>query len=93
MLQLLLAHPRVDVNCKGGARGANILHAAVAFYNDTEVVKLILREPRFTSANVLDEMGCTAVTAAMFEGKWDALKELVHHPSVDLGVNLDDLAR
>ena len=92
MLQLLLAHPRVDVNCKGGPLGANILDPA-AFYNEAEVVKLILAEPRFTSANTPDEMGRTAVNAAMLEGNWDVLRELVHHPSVDLGVNLDDLAR
>ena len=90
ILELFLAHPRVDVNSKYS--GASILVPA-AFYNNAEVVKLILDEPRFTSANVVDDKGGTAVTAAMFNGKWDALKELVHHPSVDLGVNLDDLAR
>ena len=101
VLELFLAHPRVDVNFKcGPPLPPTILFGTVAFCNDVEVVKLILAEPRFTSANVADEMnGFTAVSVAMAEGKWGVLKELVHHPSIDLdlkdknGRGLDDLVR
>ena len=97
VMKMLLAHPRVDVNCKIG-NGRTVLHVA-AFTNSVEKVKLILAEPRFTSANALDEDECTAVTIAASKGNWDVLKELVHHPSIDLegedrnGVSLDQLIR
>ena len=61
-------------------------------------MKLILSQPRFTLANALaEEMKNTAVTYAAFHRKWDVLKELVHHPSIDLetkdvdGLCIDDI--
>ena len=66
-------------------------------------MKLILAEPRFTSANALvafkTEVAITAVCMAAARCNWDVLKELVHHPSVDPnvkdknGMGMDDLAR
>ena len=57
LMELFLAHPRVNMNCKCGPHGTNILYAAAASCNKIEVVKLILAEARFTSANALDDMG------------------------------------
>ena len=95
-LELYLAHPRVDVNCKRGPLGTTVLHMDV-INNHLEAVKMILAEPRFTSANALREPeGLSAVGLAAVKGHWDVLKELVHHPSVDLavsGLGPDDLAR
>ena len=54
LIELFLAHPRVNVNCKDGDKdGRTVLHDA-AYANNVEAVKLILEEPRFTSANVVD---------------------------------------
>ena len=97
LMELFFAHPRIEVNCKHG-NGKTILHGA-AFFNNVDAVKLILAEPRFTSANVLDKVGCTAVVVAASEGNWNVFKELVLHPSIDLGgkdkngASLEDLIR
>ena len=96
LLELLLSHPRVDVNCKRGHLGLTALHTA-AFNNNVESVRLILAEPRFTSHNDLDgDDGTTALGLAASEGHWDSVKELVQHPKVDLaagGLGPDDLIR
>ena len=102
IMELFLAHPRVDVNCKNGPLGETVLHWAVAT-NNLGAVKLILAEPSFTSANALVELKTnimsTAVRMAASQCHWEILKELVHHPSVDLdakdknGVGVDVLAR
>ena len=52
MFELLLSHPRVDVNCNQSPIFTTVLHVAAA-KNNPEVVKLILDDPRFTSANAL----------------------------------------
>ena len=96
LFELLLAHERVDVNCKDEQE--TVLHLAITGKN-VEVVRLILAEPRFTSANELDSEGNTALRNAAVEGLWDVFRELTHHPSIDLGVrdqdgwSVDDLAR
>ena len=99
MLELFLAHQRVDVNCKFGSHGRTILHTA-AGKNNVEAVKLILAEPRFTSTNSLAEPGGrTPLAIAALKGNWDVFKELVDHPSVDLdvkdknGLTIDDILR
>ena len=97
-LQLFLAHPRVDVNCKLGPHGTTILHLAAA-KNNGEAVKLILADSRFSSANAFDGEGGTAVTIAACKGNWEVLEELVHHPRIDLdvkqedGLTIDDILR
>ena len=97
LFELLLAHERVDVNCKDEYQ-QTVLHLAITGKN-VEVVRLILAEPRFTSANELDCEGNTALRNAAVEGLWDVFRELTHHPSIDLGVrdqdgwSVDDLAR
>ena len=53
ILKLLLAHPRVDVNSMNGV-GTTVLHMAAA-KNNLEVVKMILAEPKFTTANAMGE--------------------------------------
>ena len=93
-VELLLAHPRVDVNSKMcDPPGPTVLHIA-ADQSNAEVVKLILDDPRFTSANasaVTEIEGasynCTAVGVAAVKGNWEILEELVRHPSIDLDVN------
>ena len=96
LLELLLSHPRVDVNCKRGNLGSTVLHTA-ASNNNMESVRRILAEPRFTSHNDLDgDDGTTALGLAASEGHWDSVKELVQHPKVDLaagGLGPDDLIR
>ena len=53
IVKLLLAHPRVDVNSMNGV-GTTVLHMAAA-KNNLEVVKMILAEPKFTTANAMGE--------------------------------------
>ena len=99
LVELLLAHERVDVNCKLGPLGTTVLHMAAA-KNNLEVTKLILTEPRFTLHNALVSMEeRSALSIAAIKGNWDVLKELVHHPSIDLdvkhknGLTVNDLLR
>ena len=98
LMELIFAHPRVDINCRHGSCGKTILHGA-AWFNNVDAVKLILAEPRFTSANALDCLKHTAVVVAASEGNWNVFKELVLHPSIDLGgkdkngASLEDLIR
>ena len=99
LVELLLAHERVNVNCKLGSLGTTVLHMAAA-KNNLEVTKLILAEPRFTFHNALVSMEeRSALSIAAIKGHWDVLKELVHHPSIDLdvkhknGLTVNDLLR
>ena len=79
-----------------------ILHVAAGI-TTVEAVKLILAEPRFTSANALapiDEFKkagrISALGVAAAKGKCEIFKEMVLHPSIDLdvknevGLNVDD---
>ena len=97
LLELFLAHPRVDVNRKCGSHGITILHAAAALCRNVEVVNLILAEPRFTSANAVNDLnGVPALVIAALKNNWNILKVLVHHPSIELekyGPCLENLAR
>ena len=94
LLELFLSHPRVDLNCK--AHGTTILHFAV-LTNNVEAVRMILAETRFILHNALEEKeGTSAVGLAVIKGRWDILKELAHHPKVDLdvgGLGPDDLMK
>ena len=100
-LELFLAHPRMDVNCKQTSSGMTALHAAVSAENNVESVRLILAEPRFTSANerTTDTENQTAVDIAASERNWDALRYLAQHPKIDLdvkdkkGLGIDDMIR
>ena len=100
-LELFLAHPRMDVNCKQTSSGMTALHAAVSAENNVESVRLILAEPRFTSANerTTDSENQTAVDIAASERNWDALRYLAQHPKIDLdvkdekGLGIDDMIR
>ena len=94
LLELFLSHPRVDLNCK--AHGTTLLHYAV-LKNNVEAVRMLLAETRFILHNALEEKeGTSAVGLAAMGGHWDILKELAHHPKVDLavsGLDPDDLMR
>ena len=90
LLELFLAHPRVDVNGRYGPLGLTILHLAAVLCRNVDVVKLILAEPRFNSANAPNGDGIPAVAAAAIKGHWDVLKVLVEHPSIEL---VGDLTR
>ena len=96
VLQLLLAHPRVDVNYKDLPGMTNALHVAAGFCT-VEAVKLILAEARFTSANALAEIEefskagrISALGVAAAKGKCEIFKEMVLHPSIDLGVKNEE---
>ena len=98
VLQLFLAHPRVEVL----PEETTILHVAAGI-TTVEAVKLILAEPRFTSANALARIDkfkkagrITALGVAAAKGNCEIFKEMVLHPSIDLdvknevGLNVDD---
>ena len=92
VLQLFLAHPRVEVNHKDLPGMTTVLHVAAGF-STVEAVKLILAEPRFTSANALAEIEefskagrISALGVAAAKGKCEIFKEMVLHPSIDLDV-------
>ena len=102
VLQLLLAHPRLEVNHKDLPGMTTVLHVAAGF-STVEAVKLILAEPRFTSANALARIDkfkkagrITAHGVATAKGNCEIFKEMVLHPSIDLdvknevGLNVDD---
>ena len=97
IFKLLLADHRVDANGSGplGPLGyrQTALHVA-AYKHNVEAVKLILAEPRLISD--ISVVWVAVITGHMV-GQWDVLKELVHHPGIDLGekdgLDLDDLIR
>ena len=87
------------MNWRHARFGNTVLHVATS-YNNLEAVKLILAEPRFVSANALTMHNkSTALSSAVFHGYWSILKQLVHHPSIDLDMKqngemtIDDLLR
>ena len=114
VLKLFLAHERVDINCKRDSNGPTVLHVA-AVNNNVEAVKIILSDPRLTSANTNNPFlilsnqrftlakatadNFTALTLAAANRKREALKELLHNPSIDIdgknedGLTLDDELR
>ena len=93
IVRLLLEQPTLDLNCSSGV-GRTALHWA---FNNVEAVRMLLADPRLTTANHYDTYGRTPVMAAMFLNNMDALRELVAHPSVDLdtrdGRSLEEWAR
>ena len=96
VLQLFLAHPKVEVNYKDLPAKTTILHVAAGF-STVEAVKLILAESRFTSANALapiDEFKkagrITALGVAAAKGNCEIFKELVLHSSIDLDVKNEE---
>ena len=97
IVRLLLEQPTVDLNCID-KRGWTALHFAAAADN-VEGVKMLLADPRLTSANHKSNKNRTPVTQAMFYECGNALRKLVAHPSVDLdttdgeGRCLEELAR
>ena len=97
IVRLLLAQPSVDLNCVDSKGWTALQHAA--YSDNAEGVRLLLDDPRLTTANHKSDSDGTPVMQAMLYECEEALRELVHHPSVDLdttdgeGRTLEDLAR
>ena len=105
VLKLFLAHERVDINCKRDSNGPTVLHVA-AVNNNVEAVKIILSDPRLTSANTNNPFlilsnqrftlakatadNFTALTLAAANRKREALKELLYNPSIDIDGKNED---
>ena len=82
IVRLLLEQPTVDLNGTD-ALGKTALHHA-AESDNVEGVRLILADPRLSTANHQDNMGNAPVMVALARNQVDSLRELVSHPSVDL---------
>ena len=97
-MKLLLEQPTVDLNYSDGGYGLTALHLA-ATVDNVEAVRMLLADPRLTTANRYERCGQTPVMMAMDGNNMDALRELVAHPSVDLdtghrdGRSLEEWAR
>ena len=95
IVRLLLEQPTLDLNCSDGV-GRTALHWA---FNNVEAVRMLLADPRLTTANHYDWGDQTPVMYAMILNRMDVLRELVAHPSVDLdtrhrdGRSLEEWAR
>ena len=82
IVRLWMDKPSLDLNCTN-VSGRTALHFAVLGDN-VEAVRLLLADPRLSTANHKDNDGVTPVMAAVISRKVEALRELVAHPSVDL---------
>ena len=97
IVRLLLEQPTLDLNLSDNG-GTTALHFA-AQYDNAEVVRLLLFDPRQNCVNPKDNYGKTPVMSAMFYRQENALRELVSNPSVDLstldgrGRSLEEVAR
>ena len=83
LVRLLLEQPTVDLNCVETGMSSTALHWA-AYWDNVEVVQLLLDDPRLNTANCKDKNGNSPVMLAMIYNKVNALRKLVAHPSVDL---------
>ena len=97
IVRLLLAQPSVDLNCADSKGWTALQHAA--YSDNVEGVRMLLADPRLTTANHKSDSDGTPVMQAMLYECKEALCELVAHPSVDLdttdgeGRSLEELAR
>ena len=82
IVSLLLEQPTVDLNGTD-VSGETALHFAAKTGN-AEGVRMLLADPRLTTANHQDNKGITPVMVALARNQGDSLRELVAHPSVDL---------
>ena len=95
-VRLLLEQPTVELNCTD-ADGDTALHET-SLYNNVEAVKLLLADPRLSTANHKNKHGWTPAMSALVNVNANVLRELVAHPSVDLNIgwpetSLEDYAR
>ena len=84
IVRLLLEQPTADLNCIDLNRDT-ALHKAVGCDN-VEAVKLLLADPRLTTANLQNKNGLTPAMCAVMYKHVNALHELVAHPNVNLGI-------
>ena len=96
IVRLLLEQPTADLNYTDVNR-FSALHCA-ASYDNVEAVRLLLADPRLTTANHKSDDGSTPVMCAILFKNLNALRELVAHPSVNLdrgkeGKSLEEFAR
>ena len=97
IVKLLLEQSTVDLNCTDSKGWTALQHAA--YSDNVEGVRLLLADPRLTTANHKSDSDGTPVMQAMLYECKEALCELVAHPSVDLdttdgeGKSLEELAR
>ena len=107
IVRLLLEQPTLDLNCTD-VIGVTALHKAAKYdfhtalqraeyWDNSEAVRLLLADPRLSTANHKSKHGHTPAMRAIFSKNVNALRELVTHPSVDLDIgtnlSLEDLAR
>ena len=94
IVRLLLEQPTVDLNCFDLNR-ETVLHWATTCYN-VEAVRLLLADPRLSTANHTNHVGWTPVMIAIACNDVSTLCQLVAHPGVALdrvGCSLVEFAR
>jgi hypothetical protein len=82
-LNLLLAHPKVDINIKNDRNGETVLHYA-ACRNDIKVLRRILAHPK-VDINAKDDRNCeTVLHYAVCNNDIKILRLILAHPKVDI---------
>lgn len=87
IVQLLLAHPDVDVNTvvDGGISPLSV----ASFFRKASVVRLLLDHPG-VDANIADDDGNTPLSEACFGGCESVVRMLLAHPGVDANKTTND---
>lgn len=84
-VELLLKHPKIDVNAQNNEGHTPFIIAAA--YNHKEIVKSLLKHPDI-DVNVRCENGGTALMYAAAWGKNEAVELLVKHPKIDVNMGI-----
>lgn len=88
ILQLLLAHPDIDVNISDSDGITPLLDAVCK--NHIDIVQLLLQNPR-TDINAQNNLGKTALIGASTLNLPDIVRLLLAHPDIDVNISDRDL--
>ena len=89
IVKLLLEQPTLDLNYSDIIGYTALHYAAAAEFDNVEAVRMLLADPRLSTANLKSKHGHTPAMRAIFSKNVNALRELVTHPSVDLDTGTD----
>ena len=76
IVELLLQHPGLDVNCQATLNGYTALHYSV-YSDNLEGLRLLLGHPGMRSLNTRNEVGVTPLMVAVNSGSLSCVRQLV----------------